>query len=104
MAPCFGYCSLMSIYTVEGDRVVDRMDFPLTTDEPTDRIRLLRDQNVAVIVCGGVRDVFEQMVRANGIEVISWASGAVDDLLGLYLRGQLVPETDAADTCKGRQK
>jgi predicted Fe-Mo cluster-binding NifX family protein len=97
VAPCFEYCATMSVFTIEGNRVVDRLDFPLSSQEPLDRLRLLRDQNVSVIICGGVQDIYERMVRAHGITIIAWVTGAVDDLLGLYLRGQLVPETEQPD-------
>jgi predicted Fe-Mo cluster-binding NifX family protein len=111
VAPCFEYCATMAIFTIEGNRVVDQIDFPLRSRDPLDRVRLLRDQKVATIICGGVQDIFEDIVRANGIQVISWVSGSVDDLLGLFLRGQLVPgphqttaagpSSQVADTRKG---
>jgi len=91
IAPCFEYCATMAIFTIEGGRVVDQVDFPLRSRDPLDRVRLLRDQQVDTIICGGVQDVFEELVRASGIEVISWVSGSVDDLLDLYLQGKLVP-------------
>jgi predicted Fe-Mo cluster-binding NifX family protein len=90
VAPCFGYCSTMAIFTVDSGRVVNQIDFPLKSGEPFDRVRLLRDQGVNTIICGGMQDVFEAALRVNGIQVISWVSGNVDDLLRLYLRGQLV--------------
>ncbi len=70
---------------------MDQVDFPIRSREPLDRLRLLRDQEVTTIICGGVQEVFESMMRANSIRVISWVSGSVDDLLALFLRGQLVP-------------
>jgi len=91
VAPCFGYCTTMAIFAIEEGRVVDQVDFALCSREPFDRVRLLRDQGVDAIICGGVQDVFEAALKANGIHVISWVSGKVDDLLGLYLKGQLVP-------------
>ena len=91
VAPCFGYCSTMAVFTIEDGAVVNQIDFPLQSREPFDRVRLLRDQDVAVIICGGVQDVHEDSLRANGIEVISWVSGNVDDLLQLLAHGQLVP-------------
>ena len=90
VAPCFEYCATMSVFTVEGREIVDQIDFPLTSTEPLDRLRLLRDQNVSAIICGGVQDTYEDLVRANGIDVIAWVTGNVDDLLRLYLQGQLV--------------
>ena len=91
VAPCFGTCSMISIYTIREGRVADRIDFPLRSRDPFDRVRLLRDQEVETIICGGVQDLLEDILRASGIQVISWVSGSVDGLLDLFLRGQLVP-------------
>ena len=97
VAPCFGYCAMMSIFTIQDDRIVDQIDFPLNSQEPLDRIRLLRDQKVGALICGGMQDVFASMLAAHGIKVISWVSGNIDDLLKLHLRGQLVRGAGSAD-------
>jgi predicted Fe-Mo cluster-binding NifX family protein len=91
VAPCFEYCATMAIFTIRDGRVAEQMDFPLRSREPFDRVRLLRDQQVETVICGGVQEIYEDSLRAVGIRVISWVSGSVDDLLGLFLRGQLVP-------------
>ena len=94
VAPCFEYCATMAIFTIAANRVVDQIDFPLRSRDPFDRVRLLRDQEVNTLICGGMQDIFEDLVRASGFEVISWVSGPVEDLLNMYLRGQLVPGTE----------
>ena len=91
VAPCFEYCATMAIFTIEDEKVVGQLDFPLHSRLPFDRLRLLRDQEVNTVVCGGVQDFYEDLLRANGIAVISWVSGNVEDLLRLFIRGQLVP-------------
>jgi predicted Fe-Mo cluster-binding NifX family protein len=91
VAPCLEYSATIAILTVEKGKVVDQVDFPISSREALDRIRLLRDQKVDTIICGGVQDVYEDMLRASGIEIISWVSGNTEDLLSQYLRGQLVP-------------
>lgn len=90
VAPRLEYSATISIVTVEKGRVVDQFDFPIRSQEALDRIRLLRDQQVDTIICGGVQNVFEDMLRASGFEVISWVSGNIKDLLGLFLQGKLV--------------
>jgi predicted Fe-Mo cluster-binding NifX family protein len=94
VAPRFGYCATIVIFTIENGRVVDRVDFPLRSREPFDRVRLLRDQKVDTMICGGVQDVFEESLRASGIQVISWVSGRVEDLLEMFLRNRLVPGSE----------
>jgi predicted Fe-Mo cluster-binding NifX family protein len=99
VAPCFGYCAAMAIFTVVEGRIVGQIDFPLQSRDPFDRVRLLRDQTVDMIICGGVQDTIEASLKANGIQVISWVSGTVDDLMELYLRGQLVePDLESLST------
>ena len=95
VAPCFEYCATMAIFSIEGNRVVDQVDYPLRSRDPLDRVRLLRDQEVDTVICGGMQDIYEDMVRARGFEVISWVSGSVEDLLNMYVRGQLVSGTSA---------
>ena len=74
----------MSVFTVEGGQVIDQVDFRLQSREPFDRVRLLRDQQVDTIICGGVQDFFEDLLCANGIHVISWVTGSVDELLDRF--------------------
>ena len=76
VAPCFEYCATMAIFTISDRAVSDQVDFPLRSREPFDRVRLLRDQDVDTIICGGVQDHYEDALRASGIEVISWVSGS----------------------------
>ena len=97
VAPCFGYCAMVSIFTIQNDRIVDQIDFPLSSHEPLDRIRLLRDQKVHTLICGGMQDVFASMLAAHGIRVISWVSGNIDDLLKMHLRGQLIQGAGSGD-------
>jgi predicted Fe-Mo cluster-binding NifX family protein len=84
------YCATMAIFTIENDRIVEQTDFPMRSRDPFDRVRLLRDQRVGTVICGGIQDIYEDALRASGISVISWVSGAVDDLLELFLRGRLM--------------
>lgn len=90
VAPCFGHCAMMSIYTITDGQVTASVDFPMRSHDPLDRVRLLRDQKVETIICGGVQEYLENCLNASGINVISWVSGSVDGLLELFIRGQLV--------------
>jgi len=90
VAPCFEYCTTMAIYTVEADGGMDQLDFPLMSKDPFDRVRLLRDQDVDTVICAGMQESYEDLLRASGFTVISWVSGYVEDLLRMFLRGELV--------------
>ncbi len=74
---------------MEAGRVTAQTDFSLSSGEPLDRVRLLRDQGVGTLICGGMQDCFQTMVEGQGIRVVSWVSGEVDGLLARFLRGEL---------------
>ena len=93
VAPCFEHSCTMAIFTVEDGQIIDQSDVPLQSRVPFDRIRLMKDKRVDTVICGGVQASYEDMLGANDIQVISWVSGKVEDLLSLFMQGRLVPGT-----------
>lgn len=91
VAPCFEHCATMAVFQVDEDGALEQIDYPLRSREPFDRVRLLRDRQVDCVICSAVQDVYEDVLRTTGLEVISWVSGFVEDLLAMYLRGELRP-------------
>ncbi len=91
VAPCFEHTSTVTIFTVHRKRILSQEDFVLKSREGLDRVRLLRDQNVDVLICGGLQESYENMLTARGIRVYSWVSGNVQDLLDQFLQGKLEP-------------
>lgn len=89
VAPCFEYTATIAIFSVEDTEVVGQTDYSLQSQRAFDRARLLRDQGVDTLICGGIQDRFEDLIRANGIQTISWVYGTVEELLDLFLRGEL---------------
>lgn len=90
MAPCFGYAATITIFTVARGKVIDEVDFCLQSNDILDRFRLLRDQQVGTLICGGLEESLADLLEANEVRVISWVAGRVDVLLERFLRGELV--------------
>jgi predicted Fe-Mo cluster-binding NifX family protein len=93
VAPCFEYSATITIFTIRKARVVDQVDFCLQSSDPLDRVRLMRDQKVNTLICGGLEERLEDMLQTDGVRVISWVSGSVEKLLECHLSGQLVAGT-----------
>jgi predicted Fe-Mo cluster-binding NifX family protein len=102
VAPCLEYSATMAIFTIEQGAITDQLDFPLRSRDPFDRVRLLRDQEVDTLICGGVMEKYEDLLKASRIQVISWVSGPIEDLLNLFLRGQLVSRSHPGQATQGR--
>lgn len=89
MTPCFEYTAGITIYEVHKNKVVSKTDFTLRSKEEFDRVRLLRDQGVSVLICSGILDTYEGLLTASGIRVISWVSGKAREVLRLFLQNKL---------------
>ena len=94
VAPCFESCTTMAIFTIAESGEVEQLDIPLMSRDPFDRVRLLRDQKVNVVICAGMQESYEDLLQASGFKVISWVSGYVEDLLELFKKGELLPGTE----------
>jgi len=93
VAPCFEYGSTMAFFTVEEGRIIDQVDVPLQSRLPFDRVRLMKEKEVDTVICGGVQALYEDLLKASDIQVVSWVSGKVEDLLHLFLKGRLTSGT-----------
>ncbi len=98
VTPCFEYSSSITIYEIRNNRVFAQDDFTLRSEEEFDRIRLLRDQEVSVLICSGILDAHEGLLTASGIRVISWVSGKTTDVLHRFLQDKLAPGSDRPGT------
>ena len=91
VTPCFEYTDGITIYSIRKNRVIAQTDFTLQSKRELDRVRLLRDQGVTVLICSGIQDAHERLLLASGIRVISWVSGKVREVLRLFLQNKLIP-------------
>jgi predicted Fe-Mo cluster-binding NifX family protein len=89
VTPCFEYTGGITIYEIHKNRVIGQTDFALKSEEELDRVRLLKDQGVSVLICSGIQAAHEDLLTASGIRVISWVSGNAGEALHLFLQNAL---------------
>jgi predicted Fe-Mo cluster-binding NifX family protein len=54
-----------------------------------ERVQLLLQEGVEVLICGGLTETCARMLQETGIEVTSWVRGEVEEVLFQYLHGIL---------------
>jgi predicted Fe-Mo cluster-binding NifX family protein len=91
VAPAFGASGTITVFTVERRRVVHATDYWLQSCDELDRVRLLRDQGVDALICGGIQERIEDILKTHGIEVVSWVRGDTSELLQQFIQGTLEP-------------
>ena len=90
ISPVFDTCQRLRIFQMDRGR----MAASLGTDDwsylPIEmRTNRLRQLGVDVLLCGGVSDWLARQIEAQGIRLVPWVVGDVDDVLRAFIDGGL---------------
>lgn len=71
---------------------------------PIVRASRLRELGIDVLLCGGISVWLSAQVEAQGIELIAWLAGDVQEVLTAYMKGQLPNPSLAMPGCCGQRQ
>lgn len=89
VSPVFDTANTLLVVDVENNREVGRSHAAIQTPILSQRIQLIADLNINVLICNAISRSLMRMVATSGPEVIAWRSGPVEEILQAYLDGQL---------------
>lgn len=85
----FGHCKEFAVYNVEDKKIVSIDYIVPPAHAPGVLPKFLGEQNVNVIITGGMGAMAINLFKEQGIDVILGANGAIDSNLKAYLAEQL---------------
>ena len=98
LAMHFGHCEKFMIVDVEDDKIISKKEMTPPPHEPGVLPKWLGEQNVNIIIAGGMGQRAQQLFAANDIKVLVGApAGSVDELVNSYLQGTLVSGENVCD-------
>jgi predicted Fe-Mo cluster-binding NifX family protein len=71
---------------------------------PSQRVTLLMDLQTEVLICGAVSAPLAEMIVAAGIQLIPFVAGEAEEVLGVFLRGELPSPAYTQPGCCGRRR
>lgn len=90
VAPRLDRCPELLLVTVADPRAVkEKKVFPIATLKPREVADLLRRLQVKTLICGGVREDYQQALKKLDIQLIDNVIGDVEDILMRYVEGKL---------------
>jgi predicted Fe-Mo cluster-binding NifX family protein len=107
ISPLFEATRRVLVVHVQGCRIIDRYYTPFDSTNAIDRAALLDELGVNLLICGGISNFSENLIKARGIQVLAFASGSVEKVLDDYLTGRLdlkTPTGSRAGLTKGEKK
>lgn len=90
VSPHFGRCSNYSYYLVEKGIVTNHQNLPSPGHVCDSGATLMKDLGIDVVITGGIGEKALNALKADGISVVSGATGSARDAVEAYLAGELM--------------
>ena len=90
ISPRFDCAPGLGLFEVERGEVTNSREISCEGWGDIDRVSKLRDLNVDTLICGGLPEYLQSILRQRGIQVIPWIAGNADEALSLFLKDRLV--------------
>ena len=91
VGPRFETASSFAIFSLKNREVSGRETVNCSGCEGFGRVRILRDQKIDVLICGGIKSFYRDMLRSLGLAVIDDISDSIESALKRFRSGDLKP-------------
>jgi len=104
ISPCFEASSCFDIIVITNGKVESTQQVICSEPEGHKRIHLLQVHRVDVLICNGLKGLYQNMLTASGIEVIKNISDKIENVIKQYIAGELIPEVISIDELSGTER
>ena len=104
VSPVFDVARRLVLLDVESGQEVSRKEESIDKSGPAAKTQRLTSLGVDVLVCGAISGPLAGMLTANGMKVIPWICGDVENVFQAFLRGHLFDPSFLMPGCCGRRR
>jgi predicted Fe-Mo cluster-binding NifX family protein len=101
ISPRFDCAPGLRLCEIEGDKITGIKEISCEGWNGNERVSQLKYFGVDTLICGGLPDYLLGILTNNRIKVIPWVAGDANEVLTLFLRGQL---NSGMVICPGRKR
>jgi predicted Fe-Mo cluster-binding NifX family protein len=101
VAAHFGRCSAYTLFEVKDGNITSKEEIPNPGHQPGFLPRFLSQKGVDIIITGGMGPRAQNLFHQNNIQTIIGVQGPVDEIIDVYLKGELEPGEDLCDHSHG---
>ena len=89
ISPVFDSCTRVLLVDIEHNREMERSEIYLDELSLTERLSILQKSRVAIVICGGISDLLQNMLQSVKISLIAGIAGEVEQVVTAYLSERL---------------
>jgi predicted Fe-Mo cluster-binding NifX family protein len=104
ISPVFDTAQRLILVEVNGTNELSRGEHAIQSNSFARRAAHINELGIEILLCGAISRPLAMMIAAQGIEVVPFISGEVDEVLGAYLQGRLAEPKYFMPGCCGRRR
>jgi predicted Fe-Mo cluster-binding NifX family protein len=104
ISPVFDTAGTLLMAETEGGRVTARRREPMDGHLPSEKVARLKMLGVETLVCGAISRPLADAITAEGIRLVPFVSGTVEEVVTAYAQGVLPGPTFAMPGCGRRRR
>lgn len=89
VSPVFDTCTRLLVITFDQGRETERTEVYLDKFPITERVKILQQLDVTVLICGGISDMLYHMLINSNIQLIAGIAGKADQVFEAFLTNHL---------------
>ncbi len=91
ISPVFDSANMLLIAEIEDIQIIQKRYEPFYPERPLRLAKMLKSQNVNVLICGAVSQMPATKIETSGIKLIPFITGNADEVLTSYAKNSLIP-------------
>lgn len=89
ISPVFDTCARICVIDFDQSREIDRKEIHLDDLSLSERTNILKRSKITTIICGGISEVFYNILKGLGIDITIGKAGEVEEVLNALKSGRL---------------
>lgn len=90
----FGSCKTFTLYEIDNQKIVNKKLIHPTEGGHSSLAIFMKENNVDIVICGGIGGGAKNALRANRIEIVPGVTGNIEEAVIQYLSGIQIGNPD----------
>lgn len=102
ISPVFDSAQTLLVVEIKDSAIVDRQLVPFDAENPSALAKMLKKQNVSVLICGAISEYPARVLENEALDLIPFISGDTDEVLDTLVQGNSVEPGFLMPGCRRR--
>jgi predicted Fe-Mo cluster-binding NifX family protein len=102
ISPVFDSAQTLLVVEFENRSVVNRQLIPFDAEHPSVLAKMLKKQNVSVLICGAISEYPARVLENEALELIPFISGNANEVLNTLAKGKSIVPVFLMPGCRRR--